>query len=164
MFTAIALGSNVGDRLRHLRQARDELATRHGTVRCSRVYETEPVGCEPGTDAYLNAVVEINYTGQQPAGLLEELKAIEVKMGRPSRHPRNTPRTIDLDILYIGDLVLSNEMVVIPHPRIHLRRFVLAPLCDIHPELILPGHHETVAELLAKLPPQPQAAVSQEIL
>jgi len=163
MISGIALGSNIGDRLLHLRQARDELAARYGKVRCSRVYETEPVGCQAGTDAYLNAVAEIDYIGQ-PAILLGELQAIEAKMGRPSRHPRNAPRTIDLDILYVGDLVLCSGSLVIPHPRLHLRRFVIAPLCDIRPDLILPGQHETISELLAKLPPQPRATVLEEIL
>jgi 2-amino-4-hydroxy-6-hydroxymethyldihydropteridine diphosphokinase len=158
MFTGIALGSNVGDRLRHLRQARDDLASRHGPVRCSRVYETEPVGCEPGTAAYLNAVVEIEYDGQ-PLMLLEELQAIEEGMGRPSRHPRNAPRTIDLDILYIGNLAFRSGELVIPHPQLHLRRFVLAPLCDIHPDLILPGQRETAAQLLSTLPAEPRAAI-----
>jgi len=158
MLTGIALGSNLGDRLQHLRQAHDELAARHGVVRCSRVYETEPVGCAPGTPAYLNAVVEFDYDGQ-PDVLLEELQAIEARMGRPSRHPRNAPRTIDLDLLYQGSLILQNSALVIPHPQLHLRRFVLAPLCDIRPDLILPGLQETAAELLSKLPPLPQAAV-----
>jgi len=158
MITGIALGSNMGDRLLRLQEARDELAARYGNVRCSRVYETEPVGCEPGTVAFLNAVVEIEYSGQ-PSGLLKELQSIEEKMGRPSRHPRNAPRTIDLDLLYAGNLVLCNESITIPHPRLHLRRFVLEPLCDVHPDLTLPGQRETVALLLAKLPPEPRARI-----
>jgi len=158
MLTGIALGSNIGDRLLNLRQARDELSAKYGGVRCSRVYETEPVGCEPGTAAYLNAVVEIDYNGT-PALLLAGLQEIEARMGRPTRHPRNAPRTIDLDILYAGNLIFHGEAIAIPHPRLHMRRFVLAPLCDIRPDLILPGQHETTGALLAKLPPGPEVTV-----
>lgn len=154
MRAGIALGSNLGDRLENLRLARTELAKIFGPVLCSKVYETDPVGCEPGCGAYLNAVVEIQYEGQ-PVLLLDQLQAIEAAMGRPSKRPRNAPRNIDLDILYVGNLTLSNEEIVIPHPRLHLRRFVLAPLCDIRPELVLPGRNESIAQLLAELPAEP---------
>jgi len=149
----IALGSNLGDRLAHLRQARAFVLALPGMslpVIDSRVYETEPVGSGPEAGAYLNAVIEAEYHGQ-PITLLDGLQGIEERMGRPSKRPRNAPRTIDLDILYAGNLVLSNEEVVIPHPRLHLRTFVLTPLADIRPELILPGQQQSVATLLAGL-------------
>jgi 2-amino-4-hydroxy-6-hydroxymethyldihydropteridine diphosphokinase len=153
MRTGIALGSNLGERLAHLRSGRDrvlEIAEAAAPVLISRVYETEPVGSGPDAGPYLNAVIEIDFTGQ-PIELLEALQQIEAGHGRPSKRPRNAPRTLDLDILYVGNLTLSNEEVVIPHPRLHQRRFVLAPLADIRPDLILPGQHHPIATLLANL-------------
>ena len=153
MRAGIALGSNVGDRLAHLRSARahiQQIARVSGPGRSSRIYETEPVGMGDDARAFLNAVIEVEFTGE-PLGLLDSLQQIETSMGRPSRHPRNVPRMIDLDILYLGDLVLTDERVAIPHPALHERRFVLAPLADIRPELVLPGQGQKVAELLAGL-------------
>ena len=99
-------------------------------------------------------MIEIEYDGR-PVVLLDALQQIEQTLGRPSKRPRNAPRTIDLDILYVGNLTLANEEIVIPHPRLHSRRFVLQPLADIRPDLILPGYDEPVPALLAKLPPRP---------
>ncbi len=153
MRAGIALGSNVGSRLASLSAARDAvlaLAGASAPLRSSRVYETEPVGTDADAGRFLNAVIEVEFEGR-PITLLDGLQGIESAMGRPSKRPRNAPRTIDLDILYVGNLVLSNDEVVIPHPRLHLRRFVLAPLADIRPELVLPGQQRTVAALLAGL-------------
>ena len=153
MRTGIALGSNLGDRLAHLRAARRELLELPGVdepVQASRVYETDPVGTEDGAGAFLNAVLEVEFAGE-PSALLAGLQVIEAKLGRPTRHPRNASRTIDLDILYIGDRVLSGDEIAIPHPRLHQRRFVLTPLADVCPETILPGQPKCVADLLADL-------------
>ena len=163
MKTAVALGSNVGDRLKNLRNARDQIAALHGPLACSKVYETEPVDCEPGTAPYLNAVVGFDHE-VEPLALLDELLAIEATLGRPSRRPRNAPRIIDLDILFVGDLVLSNDRITIPHPRICSRRFVLAPLCDLSPDLILPGECETLSALFLKLPVIPAVQLLSEKL
>ena len=164
MRIGIALGSNLGDRLRNLQLATAELralpGVSHEMLR-SKVYETEPVDCEPGSAPYLNAVVEIGYEGH-PIMLLDALQGIEKKMGRPSKRPRNASRTIDLDILYAGNLALANDEIVIPHPRLHLRRFVLAPLHDIRPELILPGQHDPISTLLSRLPEKPAASTFSE--
>lgn len=154
MRAGIALGSNLGDRLAHLRQARARLFDLPGVsapVLSSRIYATAPVGGAADAGAFLNAVVEVGFEGQ-PLALLEGLQGIESALGRPSKRPRNAARTIDLDLLYAGNLVLSNEEAVIPHPRLHQRRFVLAPLAEIRPELLLPGQQCTVGALLAQLP------------
>lgn len=150
MRTGIALGSNLGDRLDHLRRARagvEALPGVRGPALASRIYETDPVGAEADAPPFLNAVIEVEYDGPTLA-LLDGLHRIEAAMGRPSKRPRNAPRTIDLDLLYLGNLVLSNEEIVIPHPRLHLRRFVLRPLADIRADLLLPGMHCAVERLL----------------
>jgi len=161
MRAGIALGSNVGDRLRNLQCARDELRTLHRDSTpfvCSKIYETEPVGCAPGTQSFLNAVVEMDFGGDANA-LWKSLREIETKLGRANARERNAPRSIDLDIVFFGELKINEPLLTIPHPRAHERRFVLQPLCDIGPFLILPGQTETVARLLEKLPPLPAVEV-----
>jgi 2-amino-4-hydroxy-6-hydroxymethyldihydropteridine diphosphokinase len=153
MRSGIGLGSNVGDRLAHLREAFRRIKELHCTAEAplvSRVYETSPVDSPPGARAFLNAVVEIEFD-RQPIVLLDALRRIEQAMGRPSERPRNAPRIIDLDVLYAGDLILDGPEIIIPHPRLPERRFVLAPLSEIVPELILPGQTKTVQMLLEGL-------------
>jgi len=153
MRAGIAMGSNVGDRLESLVRARDAVLSIEGVsgpCLSSSLYETEPVGTEPDAGRFLNAVIEVGYTGL-PASLLEALQEIEASMGRPSKRPRNAPRTIDLDILYVGNLTLSTTAIVIPHPRLHLRRFVLEPLAEIRADLLLPGQQLTAGALLSSL-------------
>jgi 2-amino-4-hydroxy-6-hydroxymethyldihydropteridine diphosphokinase len=153
MRTAVALGSNVGDRLENLRAARQwvvNLADVQPPILSSAIYETEPVGCEPGAEKFLNAVVEFDYEGD-PASLLEQLIRIEEALGRRRDHAKNVSRTIDIDLLYCGDRNIEDERLQLPHPRMHLRKFVLQPLADIRPQLILPNQRKTISELLAKL-------------
>ena len=153
MRCGIALGSNIENRLANLREGCKRAALLHEAgppIRVSSIYETTPVDCEPGTKPYLNAVMEINFSGP-PVALLDQLLRIEREMGRPSKKPRNSPRGIDLDVLYVGNLVLNNSEIIIPHPRLSQRRFVLTPLAEIAPDLILPGHSRSVGALLADL-------------
>ena len=153
MRTAVALGSNIGDRLENLRAARKailSLTDIKPPVLSSAVYETEPVGCEPGAGKFLNAVVEFEYDGD-PARLLRQLIQIEEALGRKRDHRQNVSRTIDIDLLYCGDKQVNNERLLLPHPRLHLREFVLRPLADIRPNLILPGKKKTVKESLARV-------------
>ncbi len=153
MRTAVALGSNLGDRLGNLRAARKAilgLSNVKPPILSSVIYETEPVGCEPGAKKFLNAVVEFDYEGD-PANLLEHLIGIEEALGRRRDHPKNTSRTIDMDLLYCGDRKMKDARLQLPHPRMHSRKFVLQPLADIRPDLILPGRKKIVGKLLEDL-------------
>jgi 2-amino-4-hydroxy-6-hydroxymethyldihydropteridine diphosphokinase len=153
MRTAVALGSNLGDRLGNLRAARQrisDLPDIQPPVLSSAIYETDPVDCEPGAPKFLNAVVEFGYDGD-PLHLLKKLKSVEDALGRPREHARNVSRKIDIDLLYIGDTKINHRELELPHPRMHLRKFVLQPLADIRPELILPLQAKIVRELLAQL-------------
>ncbi len=153
MRVGIALGSNIGARLANFHAARKaivNLAGVSGPILSSSIYETEPVDCEPGAEKFFNAVLEIAYESD-PRNLLVELKKIERSLGRPAEHPRNVSRQIDIDLLYAGDSKIENEHVHVPHPRLHLRRFVLEPLAEIRPDLILPNQTQTVAQLVGNL-------------
>jgi 2-amino-4-hydroxy-6-hydroxymethyldihydropteridine diphosphokinase len=153
MRTAVALGANLGDRLENLRAARTAilgLSNVKPPILSSAVYETKPVDCEPGAPKFLNAVVEFDYEGD-PASLLGQLIRIEQLLGRPREHQKNVSRTIDIDLLYCGERKIDDQRLQLPHPRMHLRKFVLQPLVDIRPDLILPGQRKTAAELLAEL-------------
>jgi 2-amino-4-hydroxy-6-hydroxymethyldihydropteridine diphosphokinase len=153
MRTAVALGSNLGDRLENLRAARRRVVDLAGVrtpILASAIYETEPVDCEPGAAKFLNAVIEFEYEGN-PADLLEQLARIEESLGRKRDHGKNISRTIDIDLLYCGDRKIDSERLQLPHPRMHVRKFVLQPLAEVHPDLVLPNQTKTVRELLAEL-------------
>src|SRR6266540_4754080 len=153
MRTAVALGSNLDDRLENLRAARQQicnLANIQPPILSSAIYETDPVDCEPGAPEFLNAVVEFGYDGD-PRELLKKLESVEAALGRPREHARSVSRKIDIDLLYVGDTRINDRELELPHPRMHLRKFVLQPLADIRPELILPRQSKTVRELFAQL-------------
>lgn len=127
----VALGSNLGDRWSHLRAAAAGLPD---VVSVSPVYETEPVGGPDGQGPYLNAVVELD-TDLSPRQLLEAGRALEAAAGR-ERAVRDGPRTLDVDVLLVGDLVVDDSDLVVPHPRMWERAFVLVPLHDLAPDLV----------------------------
>ncbi len=144
----LALGSNLGDRLEHLRSAVRLLSDADGieVVRSSRVYETEPVG--PPQPAYLNAVVEVG-TDLEPGELLAATRAVEEALGRV-RGERWGPRTIDVDILTFDDATIDEPELVVPHPRMHERGFVLVPLGELDPDPMLPDDRRLAT---LRLPP-----------
>jgi 2-amino-4-hydroxy-6-hydroxymethyldihydropteridine diphosphokinase len=153
MKVGLGLGCNLGDRLRQLQQAKAYLLSlsREGWHAASPVYETEPVGCPPNSPKFLNAVLEIEFEGA-PKTLLKKIRAYEVAHGRNRDLPKNAARTIDIDILYIGEKESLENDLVVPHPRMAQRRFVLLPLSTIQPDLIVKGTGKTVRMLLRELP------------
>ena len=141
----MALGSNLGDRWSYLRQG---LAQLPDVVARSPVYETSPVGALPGQGQYLNMVVELS-TEATPQELLEVARKAEEAAGR-DRGERWGPRTLDVDILLVGDLVVDGADLQVPHPRMWERGFVLVPLADLAPELVGDRLTEAMKEGVAR--------------
>ena len=144
----VALGANLEDPAAQVRAALEALAALPGVrlIRASSLYRTAPVGVT-GQPDYINAVAEV-CTDLPPGELLAALFRIEERFGR-ERHYRYAPRTLDLDLLLHGDLVLHTQELTLPHPRLHLRAFVLVPLAEIAPDLRLPGRGSVAAWLPA---------------
>jgi 2-amino-4-hydroxy-6-hydroxymethyldihydropteridine diphosphokinase len=153
----IGLGSNLGDRMTTLRMAIQRLETLGRIAVVSSLYETQPVEYleQP---PFLNAVVALD-TALTPADLLSALLGIERYLGRRRSFP-NAPRTLDLDLLVVDDVILDTPELTLPHPRLHERAFVLVPLAEIAPELVLPGTGKTMREFLHTLPDQGGVEVS----
>jgi 2-amino-4-hydroxy-6-hydroxymethyldihydropteridine diphosphokinase len=153
MRAGIALGANLGDRLLCLTTARSQIFALDGVrppLLSSSLYETEPIDCEPGAGKFLNAVIELDYSGES-LDLLAALQRIESELGRPPRRARNRSRTIDLDLLYHGRRDADDAQLTLPHSRLHLRAFVLEPLAEIRPQLILPNEKRTVRQMADEL-------------
>jgi 2-amino-4-hydroxy-6-hydroxymethyldihydropteridine diphosphokinase len=147
----ISLGSNLGDRFAKLQGAVDSLADTPDVALTgvSSVYETQPIGAPEGSGTFLNAVVLLDTT--LPARvLLDRAKAIETAFGRERSGVVNSPRTLDVDLIVVGDRFADDEDLVLPHPRAHERAFVLLPWSELEPEAELPGMG-TVAELAEKV-------------
>lgn len=149
----IAFGSNLGDRLANLSAARRQLlaaSSSPDSALFSPVFESAPVDCPAGSKGFYNAVAELELA-LQPLAALELCQQIETELGRPAVRKRHSPRSIDLDLLYVGSSTVDSERLVIPHPRLAGRRFVLEPLAAIRPELILPRETQAIGDLLQNL-------------
>jgi 2-amino-4-hydroxy-6-hydroxymethyldihydropteridine diphosphokinase len=122
----------------------------------SSLWQSEPVDCPPGSPKFVNAVVGLApRPGETPESLFAKLRAIELEFGRQPKKLLNEPRPLDLDLIAFGAEIRSTRELVLPHPRARQRRFVLQPLSEIAPALILPGQLQTVADLLRALPQNP---------
>jgi 2-amino-4-hydroxy-6-hydroxymethyldihydropteridine diphosphokinase len=156
----LSLGSNLGDRIAVLADARDRIAQIPGVdkIQQSSIYETEPVGVKPKYRnlLYLNAVLVIS-ASIRPEQMSNKIHAIEDALGRVRSEDRFAPRIIDIDILYAGSVMLDDHELTLPHPRWAERRFVVQPLSDLRPDLVFPGSNQTVKEILRKLPGSPKA-------
>jgi len=157
----LSLGSNEGDREGLLQMAIDSIRKYVGeVVRVSSTYEGEPLGFR-SEKQFLNLCLEMKVEGS-PQQLLLKLEAIEVKLGRlkPSIFSEYTDRTIDLDIVFFDDLIVNSADLIIPHPKMHLRRFVLEPLAELCPDFIHPVLKKSVKDLLNECPDESKLTVT----
>jgi 2-amino-4-hydroxy-6-hydroxymethyldihydropteridine diphosphokinase len=147
----VGVGSNLGDRWAHLASAAAFLdrSPRVTVLRASRVFDTAPLG--PPQPRYLNAVLEVE-TGLTAKGLLAVLQMAENAAGRRRGGRRWSARTLDLDLLLFGEEIIVTPRLRVPHPELTVRRFVLAPLAELCPDLVVPGTARTVTDLLARAP------------
>jgi 2-amino-4-hydroxy-6-hydroxymethyldihydropteridine diphosphokinase len=149
----IALGSNLGNSREVLERAIQKLQElSEDRVRRSSCWKTTPVDCPPGSGEFINAAVALKVReGETAEGLLRKLHGLEKEFGRAPKKVMNEARPLDLDLIAFGSEIRNSKELILPHPRAHLRRFVLAPLNEIAPDLIFPGQKKTVRELLANL-------------
>jgi 2-amino-4-hydroxy-6-hydroxymethyldihydropteridine diphosphokinase len=149
--TAVALGSNLGERRAHLDYAVSRLQSLLSGLKVSRYYDTKPVGTSGPQPMFLNAAA-VGRTELSARSLLDALLAIEDERGRERPYP-NAPRSLDLDLILFGDHVIDEPGLAVPHPRFRERRFVLEPLASIAPEFRDPASGRTVGDLLLDLRP-----------
>ncbi len=165
MEIGLSLGANIGDRVASLMQAKQKIAAIPGValVVQSALYETEPVEVSPEFQhlPFLNSILIIESL-IPPAQLLNLFQFIEQQIGREPQPQPNQPRLVDIDIIYADQLQIDEPHLTIPHPRWAQRRFVLQPLCDVRPELILPGQSAMVKDLLAQLQDASRVALFQK--
>jgi 2-amino-4-hydroxy-6-hydroxymethyldihydropteridine diphosphokinase len=156
----IALGSNLGDSRQNVVRAMARLQDLSGfpLVRSS-LWQSTPVDCPPGSPRFINAVVGLRpRTDATPEGLLDQLQSLEQEFGRRPKSILNEPRPLDLDLISFRQELRDSERLKLPHPRAHLRRFVLQPLSEIAPDLVLPGQVLTVRQLLETLQSEERTA------
>jgi 2-amino-4-hydroxy-6-hydroxymethyldihydropteridine diphosphokinase len=149
----VALGSNLGDSRKIVSDAMAELQMfSDKPLLKSSLWQTSPVDCPPGSPKFMNAVVGlVPKEKETPESLLKKLKYLEKEFGRGPKNISNEPRLLDLDLIAFGQEIRQTEDLILPHPRAHLREFVLQPLNEIAPDLVLAGQRRTVAELLIGL-------------
>jgi 2-amino-4-hydroxy-6-hydroxymethyldihydropteridine diphosphokinase len=151
----VALGSNLGDCRRNILRGMERLEElSDGPLLRSSLWKTAPVDCPPGSRPFVNAVVSMAPRGgETPESLLGKLHGLEKDFGRQVKKVLNEPRPLDLDLIAFGSETRAGKELTLPHPRAHQRIFVLQPLSEIAPDLILPGQKKTVLQLLGELPP-----------
>lgn len=149
----IAIGSNLGDPVSQVKKAMDQLQEfSDRPLLRSSLWRTSPVDCPPGSGPFVNAAVAlVPRPGETPERLLQALQQIERDFGRQRKEVMNEPRPIDLDLIAFGREQRSSAALILPHPRAHLRRFVLEPLSEIVPDCVLPGRSESIVQRLAGL-------------
>lgn len=146
----IALGSNLGDSTCALSDAL-ELLERYSArpIKYSSFWRTPPVDCPPGSPDFVNAAaLLVPFPDESPETLLDKLQSLEKHFGRRPKEVLNEPRPLDLDLIAFGVELRNSPTLILPHPRAHVRRFVLGPLAEIAPDFRLPGQEKTIAELL----------------
>jgi len=155
----VCVGSNLGDKLENCRRGVEGLTVDRKSIVSARskIYRTAPVE-DLDQDWFVNYVIALQTT-HEPLELLGAIMRIEARAGRVRTGRKYGPRTLDLDILLFADRILDLPQLVLPHPRMHKRRFVLQPLCDINPDIMHPVLKKTVAELLADLPAAEQQVI-----
>ena len=151
----VAIGSNIGNPRQNVLRAMGHLQRfSERPLFKSSLWQTAPVDCPPGSPAFVNAVVSLTpRTGETPESLLTKLQALETEFGRRPKKVLNEPRPLDLDLIAFGSETRATLELALPHPLAHERRFVLQPLSELAPDLVLPGQSKSVAELLHQLPP-----------
>lgn len=149
----VALGSNLGDSTEVIRDAFVALeALADSPVQCSSLWASEPVDCPPDSPDFVNAVAVFEVSeGTNPEGLLRSLKELEADFGRRPKKVHNEPRPLDLDLICFGDVAMQSAELTLPHPRAHLRSFVILPLNELCPELDFRGAGKRVRDLAAEL-------------